>query len=214
MNILDEIERRAVVSELRVEIADNKKPKIRGHAAVFDQKSEDLGGFREIIKPGAFRKTLRDKSDVRALWNHDANYVLGRTKSGTLALKEDKEGLAVDIDPPETSWAADLMRSIERGDVDQMSFAFRAVRQTWDDSDPKNILRELEEVQLFDVSPVTYPAYPQTSVSVREHVQSVAPQAAPRDTPHPAPTPQDHLHLETFRKRHALTAIEPGKEIK
>lgn len=202
MNILDEIERRAVVSELRVDATDAKKPRIRGHAAVFDKKSEDLGGFREVVKPGAFAKTLKDGADVRALWNHDSNYVLGRTKSGTLRLEEDKRGLSVEIDPPDAQWANDLMGSIQRGDVDQMSFAFRAVRQTWDDSNPKEILRELEEVQLFDVSPVTYPAYPQTSVSVREHLQSV--QVAPLVPQHPTPTPPDPRHLETLRTRHTL----------
>lgn len=199
MNILDEIERRAVLTELRIDAAEGKRPVIRGHAAVFDKKSDDLGGFREVVKPGAFAKTLADGADVRALWNHDPNFVLGRTKSGTLRLAEDKRGLAVEVDPPDTQWANDLIETIRRGDVDQMSFAFRAVKQTWDDSNPKDILRELDEVQLFDVSPVTYPAYPQTSVSVREHMAALA--AEPLDHQHSAPKPLDPQHLESMRRR-------------
>jgi phage head maturation protease len=90
--------------------------------------------------------------------------------------------LAVEIDPPDAQWATDLMRSIERGDVDQMSFGFRVVKTTWDDSNPKEPIRELNEVKLFDVSPVTYPAYPQTAVSVREHLRSLEPEPGKNPT--------------------------------
>lgn len=145
--------------------ADSEEPKITGHAAVFNQWSEDLGGFREIIRPGAFAKTIKE-ADVRALFNHDPNYVLGRNKAGTLRLEEDKKGLAIEIDPPDTQWARDLTTSIQRGDIDQMSFGFRTVKDKWGDDGETN-QRELLEVELFDVSPVTYPAYPQTSVGVR-----------------------------------------------
>jgi HK97 family phage prohead protease len=189
---------------------EGKKPKIRGHAAVFDKKSEDLGGFREIVKPGAFTRTIAQGADVRALWNHDPNYVLGRTKSGTLRLEEDKRGLAVEIDPPDAQWAGDLLRSIDRGDVDQMSFAFRAVKQTWDDSDPKNIIRSLDEVQLFDVSPVTYPAYPQTSVSVREHMKAINPDAGVPS--HSEPIAADPRYMETLKAKHAFYGKDINQE--
>ena len=154
------------VDELRAVQADGENKKIVGHAAVFNELSEDLGGFREKISPGAFKKTLKE-ADVRALWNHDSNYVLGRNKSGTLRLQEDEKGLAIEIDPPNTTWANDLMVSIDRGDVSQMSFGFRTVK---DDFEKKNdeIIRILKEVELFDVSPVTYPAYPQTDVQMRK----------------------------------------------
>jgi len=149
---------------------EGRSRKLVGYAAVFDQISEDLGGFREVIRRGAFRKTLQE-ADVRALWNHDENFVLGRTKSGTLRLEEDERGLKIEIDPPDTQWARDLLVSIERGDVDQMSFAFVPVKDNWTEGRDGKPLRELLEVRLFDVSPVTWPAYPQTSIQVRSWQQ-------------------------------------------
>lgn len=135
---------------------------IHGYAAVFNSMSEDLGGFREIIAPGAFSDTL--DADVRALWNHDANHVLGRTKSGTLRLYEDQRGLRVEIDAPEAAgWILDSMR---RGDVDQMSFGFRTRDDQWEMKDGYP-LRTLRKVDLFDVSVVTFPAYPETDAAVR-----------------------------------------------
>jgi len=156
-------EERAYKVEMRVE--DGDEPKITGHAAVFSKLSVDLMGFREKVAPGAFAGSI-EKSDIRALWNHNPDYVLGRNKSGTLHLEEDKKGLAIEISPPDTQWARDLMETIKRGDVDQMSFAFQVVKDSWDESGKEKI-RTLEEVELFDVSPVTYPAYPQTDVKVR-----------------------------------------------
>ena len=146
--------------------SEDDKPKIKGHAAVFDKLSEDLGGFREKIAPGAFAKTIK-KSDIRALFNHDPNYVLGRNTAGTLILEEDEKGLAIEIDPPDTSFARDLMVSIGRRDITQMSFAFKTIKDSWENQDKKESIRTLEEVDLFDVSPVAYPAYPQTDVKVR-----------------------------------------------
>lgn len=164
-----EIERRAFkVSELRA-IGD-ENPKIDGYAAVFNQLSEDLGGFREQIAPGAFTNTIK-RADVRALWNHDPNYPLGRSKSGTLSLEEDETGLLFAIDPPDTQYARDLIVSMKRGDVDQMSFGFRTLKDHWEQSGDK-VIRTLIEVELFDVSPVTYPAYPQTSANVRSAFES------------------------------------------
>lgn len=158
------------VSELRVVRDDGEEPtKIVGHSAVFGEWSEDLGGFREKIRPGAFLKSIKD-DDIRALWNHNTDYVLGRNKvSKTLTLREDKTGLAIEIIPPDTQFARDFMVSIERGDVSQMSFGFYVQRDEWNYPEKENELaeRELLEVELFDVSPVTYPAYPQTDVSVR-----------------------------------------------
>jgi hypothetical protein len=151
------------VTELRVIGEPDNPKKIVGHAAVFNQLSEDLGGFREQIAPGAFTNTLKT-ADVRALFNHDPNYVLGRTTSGTLRLAEDETGLIVEIDPPGTQWANDLLVSINRSDITQMSFAFRAVQEQWQNG---KSVRTLIEVELFDVSPVTYPAYPQTDVKLR-----------------------------------------------
>lgn len=160
-------ELRVFVPELRVERRDGEAPRIRGHAAVFDKLSENLGGFREKIAPGAFADTIK-ADDVRALFNHSPDFVIGRNRAGTLRMTEDDRGLAVDIDPPDTAFARDLMISMERGDINQMSFGFVTQRDEWDQSDPKAIVRTLQQVRLFDVSVVTYPAYPQTDAAVRE----------------------------------------------
>lgn len=145
---------------LEVRSETTERPTIAGYAAVFNHWA-DIGGFREQIAPGAFTKTLQE-ADVRALVNHDANYVLGRTKSGTLRLWEDEHGLAFEVDPPEAQWAQDLMASIRRGDVDQMSFGFRAIKDRWEGDE-----RTLLEVALYDVSVVTFPAYAETEAHLR-----------------------------------------------
>jgi len=153
--------------DLRLERQGGAAPKIIGYAAVFNALSEDLGPFREKIAKGAFAESLRSGDDVRALLNHDANFVLGRTTANTLDLREDEHGLRVEIDPPTTTWAADLLVSIERGDIDQMSFGFQVVEDEMTTVDGKNV-RILVEVRLFDVSIVTFPAYPQTNVGVND----------------------------------------------
>lgn len=153
----------------RVEEREDKKPKIVGHAAVFDQLSVPLWGFREKIAPGAFSKTIRE-ADVHALFNHDRNLVLGRNKADTLRLQEDNVGLAIEIDPPDTQVARDLMISMDRGDIDKMSFAFYPIRTTWEvvneDSDEEELIATRTEVKLEDVSVVTKPAYEGTDASV------------------------------------------------
>lgn len=151
-------------SELRA--AGDDKPQISGYAAVFDQATKIGDYFTEIIKPGAFTRALQEKQDVRGLINHDSNLVLGRTKSGTLRLFEDAKGLRYEIDPPDTTIANDLRESIKRGDIDQSSFAFVATKQVWREEGDQ-LIREIVDVDLYDVSPVTYPAYDATSVSAR-----------------------------------------------
>lgn len=141
---------------------------IEGHAAVFNEWSETLGlhfPYQERVLPGAFRESIH-VDDVRALFNHDPNYVLGRNTSGTLQLEEDEKGLKVRIYPPDTQWARDLMTSIDRGDINQMSFGFVVEKDHWGVENERDV-RSLEKVRLFDVSPVTYPAYRQTDVGVR-----------------------------------------------
>lgn len=152
--------------------ADKDAPVITGYAAVFDMLSENLGGFREKIKPGAFAQSIRD-GDVRALWDHDSKYVLGRNRAGTLALTEDARGLQVSITPPDTTWANDLLTTMRRGDINQMSFGFFTRADEWDKkTNPPT--RTLTDVDLFDVSIVTYPAYPQTSVEARSKAAALS----------------------------------------
>lgn len=163
-----EIERRSFpVVELRAQSSD-AGPRILGYAAPFGVLSENLGGFREMIRAGAFTNTLKTE-DVRALWQHDPLYVLGRLNNNTLTLKEDERGLWFEAAPPDTQWARDALVSIQRGDVSQMSFAFNAVNEEWT-ATADGLVRTLIEVMLFDVSPVTFPAYSQTSAQVRSRV--------------------------------------------
>lgn len=156
-------ELRAIESPIRA-TADE----IEGYAAVFDQVAEIMPGFREVVRAGAFTRTLAEGADVRAFWNHNPDMVLGRTGSGTLALTEDDHGLRYVIRPPDTQWARDAMVSIARGDVNQSSFMFAAVVDRWTHDEAAGYsLRELIDVELFDVSPVAFPAYAGTTVGVR-----------------------------------------------
>lgn len=144
--------------------ADLEKRIVRGYAAVFNSRSEDLGGFTEFIAPGAFDDVLGD--DVRALVNHEDSKVLARTTSGTLRLSIDERGLIYEFDVPNTTYGNDLMESIKRGDISQSSFGFSVAS---DDFDRETRQRTILKVsRLYDVSPVTYPAYPDTSVVMRK----------------------------------------------
>jgi HK97 family phage prohead protease len=142
---------------------DNKK--LEGHAAVFNERT-DIGPFLEEILPGAFSTTIKE-DDIVCLWNHNSDYVLARTGSGTLKLAEDWKGLQVIINPPDTQWGRDLVVSIERGDIHKMSFSFKAQDEEWIRG--KKDLRRLKRIKLFDVSPVTFPAYEGTDIAIRSH---------------------------------------------
>ncbi|MCZ9852475.1 HK97 family phage prohead protease [Brachyspira hyodysenteriae] len=144
--------------------------KLRGYAIVYNSLSEPLYGdlFRERINRGAFTKSLLENDQV-CLWGHDTRYVLGRKSSGTLILREDEKGLYFEVSMPNTTWARDLKESVDRGDIKQMSFGFKVVRDNWID-DKETLkeygmpIREVEEIALHEISLVTFPAYPQTNV--------------------------------------------------
>ena len=153
-----------VSAEFRMELSGQK---IVGYAAKFaPNRSQDLGGFIEQIDPKAFTRSLKANADVRALIDHNPSLILGRTLSGTLQLSTDSTGLLVEITPPDTSYSRDLMVSLERGDVTQMSFAFITKQDSWDKEETLNI-RTLLDVDLHDVSAVTYPAYLNTEIGLR-----------------------------------------------
>ena len=160
------LERRVfTMDEMRVFRSAVAPPKIVGHAAVFNRDANIGGFFMERVAPGAFSRAIKE-DDVRALFNHDPNIVLGRNRAGTLSLSEDATGLRYEVVPPDTQAARDLMVSIERGDISQGSFGFSVRKQEWDDTGD-TVHRTLLDVRLFDVSPVTFPAYEETDVAVR-----------------------------------------------
>ena len=161
--VRDETEtRRVAFSNMEVRASEDGT-KLVGYAAVFDSPSEPLP-FTEFVRRGAFTKTLNDGADVRLLIDHEG-VPLARTKSGTLVLTEDDRGLLVESDlDPSNPDAARLISALRRGDISQMSFAFRTVKDNWSDD---RRTRELREVQLFDVSVVTFPAYESTVAELR-----------------------------------------------
>ena len=146
--------------------------RLDGVAAVYDTLSADLGGFRELISPGAFADSLA--GDVRALWQHETGQVLGRTTNGTLRLADSADGLSVAIWPPGTTWARDAMVQVKRGDVDGMSFGFRvpAGGDVWTESE-SGVIRRVDRAELIEVSVVTFPAYDQTSITVQQRFRSL-----------------------------------------
>lgn len=160
-------ERRLVDVQCELRKAADGRPVLEGYAAVFGKRSQDLGGFTETVNRKAFNKTLGDGADVRALLNHDPNFVLGRSTSGTLRLSPDSKGLHYEVDLGDQTYARDLAITLERGDINQSSFGFRTVKDEWtEDQENREIRRELLEVRLLDVSPVTYPAYPDATSGI------------------------------------------------
>lgn len=163
-----EIERRFLAQGLKAEArTDGAMPTLRGYAAVFNQRSQELWGFYEIVAPHAFAQSIAAGDDVRALWNHDPNWIMARTTNGTLRLREDPHGLLVEFEPVDTPMMRGFVASIERQDVSQMSFAFQAEEARWDVDDHDQWVRTVLRAKLYDVSPVTYPAYTGTKITLR-----------------------------------------------
>ncbi len=178
-----QLEVRTSKIETRVKKADDGTPHLEGYAAVFNQET-DLGSFHEIIAPGAFKRCLSENPDVPLIFNHDPNYILGRTISGTLALTEDARGLKFDVTLPGGPMAGHVAEAVARGDVDGASFAFAALEESW--SDVKDAagrvvrsVRTIMDADLFDVSPCVFPAYGGTSVAFA--VRALWPNGMPQE---------------------------------
>lgn len=158
-----------VLADMRLESrADDEPVRLVGYAAVFDQATDIGGYFRERVARGAFSEAL-NRDDIHALFNHDYGNVIGRKKAGTLTLAEDERGLRVEILPPNTQLARDLMENIKAGNIDQMSFAFsmEGGKQEWDETG-ETPLRTIQRVgELFEVSVVPRGAYPTTEIGLR-----------------------------------------------
>lgn len=174
-----QIEGRMVQEPVTVRAEGDAKT-LTGYAAVFNRETVIGDFFRETIEPGAFRATL--STDVRGLFNHDPNQVLGRTASGSMTLTEDETGLRYAITPPDTTLGRDVLALVARGDVTGSSFGFTVKRDSW--TRPAKAgelpLRTIHEIDwLRDVGPVTFPAYTETSVQARDAASAAT-------TPEPA----------------------------
>lgn len=166
---MKKIERRTfTVRDVEARQAEDGTMRLSGYAAVFNDSSVPLP-FKESIAPGAFRKTLSETPDVRLLINHEG-LPLARTKNGTMTLTEDDRGLLFNAEIADTQEGRDIYKLVQRGDVDQMSFAFRVIRQKWSEDRSRRVLTEVSLAD-GDVSVVTYPAYPTTTVEAREHLR-------------------------------------------
>jgi len=156
-------ELRFLSDDLKVK-SDSRK--ISGYASKYEKLSKDLGGFKEIIKRGAFKNALENSKDIIANINHDDNKILARS-GNNLTLKEDPIGLFFELEVPETTYGNDLLVNVRSGNVSKCSFAFAVGSDTWENSDgvPVRSIHEIKE--LYDVAIVTVPAYEDTTIAIR-----------------------------------------------
>jgi hypothetical protein len=168
-------------TELRIATNDKGQRVLTGYAAVFNSPSVDMGGWFEIVSPSAFTRTLTENPDVLCLYSHDTSLVLGRTVSGTLSLNTDNNGLAFSVILPDTTTAADLIVLIERGDISGCSFGFICQNDTWGEDASGDAVRTLLDVDLFEITVTCLPAYPDTSLSLRNAPIEIRTKLAKRD---------------------------------
>jgi HK97 family phage prohead protease len=173
---------RAIALKIDGPQPDSKQPEIRtnsvdfevraegdgmtftGYASVFNSPSEDLGGFVEYVAPGAFKRSLQSRNEVKLLWNHDAGEPLASLRGGTMQLVEDERGLKVTAQLPNTSRGRDIAELLRTNVIDSMSFGFNVIKDSWSRDGQT---RTLESVRLFEVSIVSFPAYESTTAQVR-----------------------------------------------
>lgn len=173
------IERRCVAAQIEIRTAtpDPEAPAsttVVGYASIFDSPSaKATPDFVEIIRPGAFTRTLRENPDVRAFWNHNSDFILGRTKANTLSLEEDEKGLRFELILADSPTGQDARSAIERGDVDAMSFGFFTRKDEIQKHQDGKIVREIFDVDLLEISPVIFPAYEETSAELRSRVEAL-----------------------------------------
>lgn len=169
---MNQTEKRELLSsEIEIREVEGGLRTITGYAVKWEMKSVTMGywrRFKEQFKRGAFTDSLT-QDDQLALWSHDYSQVLGRTKNGTLRLFEDEIGLRFELDLADTTLGDDTYKTIKRGDVDGVSFGFQMVKEEWDESDPDSIVRSVTKAKLVEISPVAFPAYPDSQVSARSH---------------------------------------------
>jgi uncharacterized protein len=145
--------------------ADDAENVIEGYFALYEQETELFKNTYEIISRGAFDNTI--KNDVRALWNHNTQYVLGRSKNGSLQLRADEKGLFGTIKLPKTQYAEDLYELVKRGDIDQCSFGFNILDEDLEELSNGGYRWRMKDIDLHEISVVTFPAYENTTVHAR-----------------------------------------------
>ena len=160
--------RNLTTNSVEIREDDEGKRTLTGYAIKWEMKSVTMGWrrFREQFKRGAFTESLTNE-DQLALWSHDTSKVLGRTKNGTLRLFEDEIGLRFELDLLDTTLGDDAYKTIKRGDVDGVSFGFQMLKQEWDEADNDNVIRTVTKAKLLEISPVAFPAYPDSQISAR-----------------------------------------------
>ncbi|MBN6186320.1 HK97 family phage prohead protease [Aneurinibacillus sp. BA2021] len=201
-------QRTFTISNIEVRAEEGASPVVTGDVVMFEQLSVPLWGFREKVRKGAFEKSLR-KSVVKALWNHNSDLVLGSTKNRTLKLWEDDMALRFELELPNTTWGKDAAESIKRGDVDGVSFGFEVVRDEWNYDDPSDVIRTLIEVNLYEISPTPFPAYPDSSVDMRSAKRAFEIFKSTQETKQKQAEAEERTRkFEAMRKRLALTEME------
>lgn len=175
---------------------------ISGYAIKFNTETKIGDWFRELILPEAIPDDIQTK-DVRALWNHNSDYPLGRTKNDSLTLEKDEKGLRFTITPPDTNWGRDALESVKRGDVSGMSFGFFTKKDRWTEEKGKTPLRELLAVDLLEISPVTFPAYPSTSASAR----------SAEDILKDMPLPSQDVNIDAEKRQREIEILEMEAKI-
>lgn len=181
--------------ELRAAPEGSKSPgTLVGYAAKYDKYSCDLGYFREKLKPGCFDAAM-GRCDVRALYNHEPHLLLGRSSAGTLRLTSDAVGLKMECDLPDTPTGREVAELVRRGDIQGQSFAFTTDIVEWDTSGETYLRTVIEVKELFDVGPVTYPAYEDTTVAMRSYKAEQERQAPPPPPDHSLPRERDTARL-------------------
>lgn len=150
--------------ELRVQTSPDGSRTISGFAIVYNSPSQDLGGFTEIVAPGAVTESLRNSPDILCLRDHAVSLLMGRTTSKTLTLTDDAIGLRFSCRLPDTTQASDLATSIDRGDLSGVSFGFVTEEDKWVADEQGNVVRTLLKITLYEISPCSFPAYSASSV--------------------------------------------------
>ena len=194
-------ELRSYRSEIRVAKAEDGTRTVSG-LIPYNSLSVDMWGFQELIAPGAFASALGADADVLALRDHDPKLLLGRTKSQTLQLNDSPEGLRYTLTLPNTTAANDLAESIDRGDLDTTSFGFGCDEDSWAAADDGTVIRTLKQVTLFEVSPCSFAAYPDSQVTVRSIPDHIKAEIEQRSAS--AKAPAIDSELETLRARLSL----------